>query len=83
MTIILISLKFSFIFYLQVCKKGAPLTPEQASILKLLEIQMAQFKLNIKCHWTKGKGYHKDKDEQSDEVVEDEEMEDMEDEIKI
>lgn len=50
----------------QICKKGSPLTPEQASILKLLGIQMAKFKIVIKCHWTKGKGYHKDLDVPSD-----------------
>ncbi|XP_053618874.1 mRNA turnover protein 4 homolog [Plodia interpunctella] len=71
----------------QVCKKGLPLTPEQASILKLLGIQMAQFKLLIKCHWTKGKGFHKDlevhsddevENEHDDNVLEDEEMEEDE-----
>ncbi|CAG9796712.1 unnamed protein product [Diatraea saccharalis] len=68
----------------KVCKKGSSLTPEQASILKLLGIQMAQFKLVIKCHWTKGKGFHKDLDIQSDSedneenVLEDEEMEEDE-----
>ncbi|XP_037867106.1 mRNA turnover protein 4 homolog [Bombyx mori] len=51
----------------QVCKKGAPLTPEQASILKLIGIEMADFKLVIKCHWTKGKGIHIDNDSPSDE----------------
>ncbi|XP_072944985.1 mRNA turnover protein 4 homolog [Epargyreus clarus] len=51
----------------QVCKKGATLTPEQASILKLLGMQMADFKVVIKCHWTKGKGFHKDLDIPSDE----------------
>ncbi|CAG4965305.1 unnamed protein product [Colias eurytheme] len=51
----------------QVCKKGQALTPEQASILKLLGIQMANFKVVIKCHWTKGKGFHKDIDVPSDE----------------
>uniref|UniRef100_A0A1E1W6I7 Ribosome assembly factor mrt4 n=2 Tax=Pectinophora gossypiella TaxID=13191 RepID=A0A1E1W6I7_PECGO len=50
----------------QVCKEGVPLTPEQASILKLLGIQMANFKVTMKCHWTKGKGFHKDQDVQSD-----------------
>lgn len=71
----------------QVCKKGSPLTPEQASILKLLGKQMAKFKIVIKCHWSKGKGFHKDNDSPSDdeaeaneennddaEVLEDEEM---------
>lgn len=43
-----------------------PLTPEQASVLKLLGIQMADFKVVIKCHWTKGKGFHKDLDIPSD-----------------
>lgn len=28
---------------------------------------MAQFKVVIKCHWTKGKGFHKDIDLSSDE----------------
>lgn len=43
---------------------------------------MAQFKLVIKCHWTKGKGFHKDLDvpsedeEENEDVHEDEEMED-------
>ncbi|XP_026758954.2 mRNA turnover protein 4 homolog [Galleria mellonella] len=50
----------------QVCKKGNALTPEQASILKLLGIQMADFKVVIKCHWTKGKGFQKDIDVASD-----------------
>ncbi|XP_030026825.2 mRNA turnover protein 4 homolog [Manduca sexta] len=50
----------------QVCKKGTALTPEQASTLKLLGIQMADFKVVIKCHWTKGKGYHKDLEVPSD-----------------
>lgn len=58
-------------FQFQVCKKDIPLTPEQASILKLLGIQMAKFKLVIKCHWTKGKGFHKDLDVASDEEEDD------------
>ncbi|XP_021196167.3 mRNA turnover protein 4 homolog [Helicoverpa armigera] len=62
----------------QVCKKGVPLTPEQASILKLLGIQMAKFKVVIKCHWTKGKGFHKDLDVASDDDDEDDD-EDAED----
>ncbi|VVC90532.1 mRNA turnover protein 4 homolog [Leptidea sinapis] len=55
----------------QVCKKGTPLTPEQASILKLLGIQMAKFKVVMKCHWTKGKGFFKDVDVSSDEEITD------------
>ncbi|CAH2102712.1 unnamed protein product [Euphydryas editha] len=70
----------------QVCKKDTPLTPEQASILKLLGIQLAKFKVVIKCHWTKGKGFHKDLDVPTDDeasdidekIIEDEQMEDDE-----
>jgi mRNA turnover protein 4 len=34
-----------------VCKEGATLTPEQAKILKLLEIKMSQFSMALKCIW--------------------------------
>jgi len=34
-----------------VCKEGATLTPEQAKILKLLEIKMSQFSMMLKCVW--------------------------------
>lgn len=45
---------------------------------------MANFKLVIKCHWTKGKGFHVDLDVASDEEEGDDEAdrifeEDMED----
>lgn len=59
-------------FVLQVCKKGNALTPEQASILKLLGIQIAKFKVIIKCYWTKGKGFHKVVDSSDNEVEKDE-----------
>ncbi|XP_071440700.1 mRNA turnover protein 4 homolog [Hetaerina americana] len=35
-----------------VCKKGDILTPEQARILKFLDIQMAEFKIHLGCVWT-------------------------------
>ncbi|XP_029943550.1 mRNA turnover protein 4 homolog [Salarias fasciatus] len=35
----------------QVCKEGDVLTPEQARILKLFAIEMAEFKVQIKCMW--------------------------------
>ncbi|XP_034022106.1 mRNA turnover protein 4 homolog [Thalassophryne amazonica] len=35
----------------KVCKEGDTLTPEQARILKLLGIEMAEFKVQIKCMW--------------------------------
>ncbi|KAJ0182625.1 hypothetical protein K1T71_001994 [Dendrolimus kikuchii] len=69
----------------QVCKKGNVLSPEQASILKLLGIQIAKFKVIIKCHWTKGKGFQKDVEVSDDDeevenegVLEDESMEEDE-----
>lgn len=62
----------------QVCKKGVALTPEQASILKLLDIQMAKFKLVMKCHWSKGEGFIKDKDASEDEAAGDDEEQAME-----
>ncbi|CAH4031013.1 unnamed protein product [Pieris brassicae] len=59
----------------QVCKKGSPLTPEQASILKLLGIQLANFKVVIKCHWSKGKGFHKHGDIATDDEASDDDIE--------
>lgn len=35
---------------------------------------MAKFKLVITCHWTKGKGFHKDLDVASDEEEGDDEV---------
>ncbi|XP_051531812.1 mRNA turnover protein 4 homolog isoform X1 [Myxocyprinus asiaticus] len=35
----------------EVCKEGDTLAPEQARILKLFGIEMAEFKLSIKCMW--------------------------------
>lgn len=40
-----------------VCKEGQVLTPEQAKILKLVSKQMAEFRLNIECCWTKDSGF--------------------------
>ncbi|XP_061689479.1 mRNA turnover protein 4 homolog [Syngnathoides biaculeatus] len=39
-----------------VCKRGDVLTPEQARILKLLGIEMAEFKVKIKCMWSSETG---------------------------
>jgi mRNA turnover protein 4 len=36
-----------------VCKKKQILTPNQASILKLLEIPMAEFRVQVDSRWTK------------------------------
>ncbi|XP_077384643.1 mRNA turnover protein 4 homolog [Festucalex cinctus] len=39
-----------------VCKSGDVLTPEQARILKLLGIEMAEFRVTIKCMWSSETG---------------------------
>lgn len=36
-----------------VCKEGEPLTPEQANILKLLKVCMAEFKIHLDFCWEK------------------------------
>ncbi|PFH33179.1 mRNA turnover 4 (MRT4) family protein [Besnoitia besnoiti] len=38
-----------------VCKKGQPLTPEQAQILKHLGVKMAEFHINLLAEWHKGR----------------------------
>ncbi|KAM9814117.1 mRNA turnover protein 4 homolog [Neosynchiropus ocellatus] len=40
----------------QVCKEGEPLTPEQARVLKLFGIEMAEFKVQIKSVWNSETG---------------------------
>uniref|UniRef100_A0A3Q1FWI0 Ribosome assembly factor mrt4 n=1 Tax=Acanthochromis polyacanthus TaxID=80966 RepID=A0A3Q1FWI0_9TELE len=40
----------------EVCKEGDVLTPEQARILKLFAIEMAEFKVQIKCMWNSETG---------------------------
>lgn len=41
-------------------------------------MQLAKFKIVIKCHWTKGKGFHKDHDGPSDDDAEENEDDDDE-----
>ena len=36
----------------QVCTKGLPLTPEQAQVLKLMDVKMGTVKLDLKCVWS-------------------------------
>jgi mRNA turnover protein 4 len=38
-----------------VCTAGDVLTPEQAQLLKLLDIKMAEFAFTLTCHWHNGK----------------------------
>ncbi|XP_029908140.1 mRNA turnover protein 4 homolog isoform X1 [Myripristis murdjan] len=40
----------------EVCKEGDILTPEQARILKLFGIEMAEFKVHIRCMWNSETG---------------------------
>ncbi|XP_077296271.1 ribosomal protein LP0-like [Arctopsyche grandis] len=58
----------------EVCKKGQPLTPEQARILKLLDKKMAVFKLTVKCYWTKDGGFQKQDVKEKNEDEEDLDM---------
>ncbi|KAL1406895.1 mRNA turnover and ribosome assembly protein [Vanrija albida] len=39
------------------CRKGEKLSSEKCRILKLLAVQMAEFKIVLGSHWTKGEGY--------------------------
>lgn len=38
----------------KVCTKGIPLTPEQAHILKLMDMKSCEFKVTLKCVWHDG-----------------------------
>ncbi|XP_057328982.1 mRNA turnover protein 4 homolog [Microplitis mediator] len=61
----------------EVCKKGQPLTPEQAKILKLFGMQLATFKLVPLGFYSKKKGYQqiKTNDDNNGNVEEDMETE--------
>ncbi|KAI1890506.1 hypothetical protein AGOR_G00154400 [Albula goreensis] len=64
----------------EVCKDGDMLTPEQARILKLFNIEMAEFKVRIKCMWNSETGdFEKMLDEEED-AMSDEELEEEGDE---
>ena len=34
------------------CTKGKQLTPEQAQVLKLMDVKMGTVKLDLKCVWS-------------------------------
>jgi mRNA turnover protein 4 len=71
-----------------VCKKGQILTPDQARILKLLEIKMAEFRVIVDSVWTKPDNFklllkldmiedeNDGDDEDQEETIVDEEMDD-------
>jgi len=77
----------------KVCKRGQVLNPEQAKILKLMEIQMAEFRIILDCVWSSPDSFlvlveeEADEEEPSGEVEQvdleeevEETLEDMEDE---
>ncbi|XP_077583038.1 mRNA turnover protein 4 homolog isoform X2 [Stigmatopora nigra] len=61
-----------------VCKDGDILTPEQARILKLLGIEMAEFKVTIKCMWSSETGAFELVEEDDQPMQDNEEEEDHE-----
>ncbi|XP_067287139.1 mRNA turnover protein 4 homolog [Pseudorasbora parva] len=63
----------------EVCKDGDTLTPEQARVLKLFGIEMAEFKLSIKCMWNSESGdFEKLTDGDDDETRKEEDSEEGE-----
>ncbi|KAM9859916.1 mRNA turnover protein 4 homolog [Aulostomus maculatus] len=63
----------------EVCKEGDILTPEQARILKLFGIEMAEFKVQIKCMWSSETGeFEKFTDEEKSMQDKDDDEEDGE-----
>uniref|UniRef100_A0A3B4AH13 Ribosome assembly factor mrt4 n=1 Tax=Periophthalmus magnuspinnatus TaxID=409849 RepID=A0A3B4AH13_9GOBI len=64
----------------EVCKEGDVLTPEQARILKLFGIEMAEFKVQIKCMWNSETGEFESFGAEEESVIENEEDDDEEDE---
>ncbi|KAJ1366134.1 hypothetical protein KIN20_026731 [Parelaphostrongylus tenuis] len=41
----------------EICKKGEPITAEQAKILKLFDYKLSEFKVNLVSQWDKENGY--------------------------
>ncbi|XP_006642100.1 mRNA turnover protein 4 homolog isoform X1 [Lepisosteus oculatus] len=64
-----------------VCKEGDTLTPEQATVLKLLGIKLAEFRVTIKCMWNSETGdfEHQGEEEEEADGSDLEEEEDEED----
>jgi len=65
-----------------VCKKGQPLNPNQANILKLLELPTAEFRIKIDSKWTKPDDFKvlltETEDDEEQEEEEEEEVDDVE-----
>ncbi|XP_056590720.1 mRNA turnover protein 4 homolog [Triplophysa dalaica] len=63
----------------EVCKDGDTLTPEQARILKFFGIEMAEFKLSIKCMWNSETGdFEKLTEGEEDEGIEEDDGDESE-----
>nr|ACI66337.1 mRNA turnover protein 4 homolog [Salmo salar] len=62
-----------------VCKGGDTLTPEQARILKLFGIEMAEFRVQIKCMWnSETSDFEKLAEEEEEEAMQDNDKEEEE-----
>lgn len=59
----------------EVCKKGSILTPEQAKILELLDMKLADFRLVLKGVWIKGEGFENLGEDTNETEADDETME--------
>lgn len=60
-----------------VCKEGDTLTPEQARILKLFGIEMAEFKLLVKCMWnSESNDFEKFAEEEEEDAMQEKEAQD-------
>ncbi|MCJ8744665.1 hypothetical protein PDJAM_G00121220 [Pangasius djambal] len=62
-----------------VCKEGDTLTPEQARILKLFGMEMAEFKVTVKCMWNSETGDFELLDEGAEEAMQTRDDDDDED----
>lgn len=66
-----------------VCEEGKVLTPEQARILKLIAKPMAEFRLTIKCGWSKTGGFESYVNEGSDNEESEDEKEEDENDVEM
>lgn len=66
----------------EVCKEGDTLTPEQARILKLFGIEMAEFKVQIKCMWNSETGELENFAGEEESMQDDEDDEDEDDDAE-
>ncbi|KAJ1921749.1 mRNA turnover and ribosome assembly protein [Mycoemilia scoparia] len=53
-----------------ICKQGQILTPEQAQLLKLFWVQMAEFHINLLCYWHNDEFVEVESTEKKDDAME-------------